>query len=201
VTERKEDVPLERTSGEVTRLLASLRGPDADAAMERVLSLVYDELYALADHYLRHERPNHTLQPTALVNEAFVRLVGQQARVESRGHFLAIAATVMRRVLVNHARDRARLKRGSGVSPGTLMTHDVADLALPTIDVLALHEAMESLGALDRRKEQIVEMRFLVGMSEEEIAEVLSVSVATVRRDWRFARAWLRSRMAGTEHA
>lgn len=175
---------------EVTRLLRSASSGDP-SAMEAILPLVYDELHALADGYLRRERVGHTLQPTALVNEAYLKMVDQRdARWESRNHFLAVAAISMRRILVNHAKHRKRLKRGGGRRRETL-SDSILLGAEPDIDLIALDEAMEKLAAIDERKVRIVELRFFVGLTVEEAAEVLGISPATVKRDWDFARTWL----------
>jgi len=185
------------TPNEVTELLARLeRGGDSEAALERLMPLVYGELRRLASGYLARERADHTLQPTALVNEAYLRLVGQSADFESRGHFLAIAATAMRRVLVNHARDRAREKRGGGARREVL-EEDVTAAEARDPDLLALDEALSRFAELDRRKVQVVELRYFAGLSVEESALVLGISPATVKREWQVARAWLRRELAG----
>ncbi|MEM7198836.1 MAG: ECF-type sigma factor [Planctomycetota bacterium] len=183
-------------SSEVTQLLGRLRA-DADPqhAMAQLMPLVYDELRRLASSYLGRERADHTLQPTALVNEAFVRLVGQRDPFESRGHFMAIAGTAMRRVLVNHARDRQRDKRGGGAARETLVDDRTAAEA-PALDLLALDEALVKLGALDDRKVKVVELRYFVGLSVQETALALGVSEKTIKREWQVARAWLRREMS-----
>jgi RNA polymerase sigma factor (TIGR02999 family) len=193
MTER--DPRIDRDAGRATELLARLAGAreedDRSALLGRLLPLVYDELRGLAAGYLQHERRDHTLQPTALVNEAYLRLVDQRASFESRGHFLAIAATAMRRVLVNHARDRGRLKRGGDAQREALESgHTIMDE--PELDLAALDDAMERLAAFDPRKVQVVEMRFFAGLSLEEIAAALGISERTVKREWQIARAWLR---------
>lgn len=181
----------ERTR-EVTRLLAELaRGAPA---AEQLFPLVYEELRDLAAAQLRRERSGHTLQPTALVNEAFLKLAGQsQAQFESRGHFLAIAATAMRRVLVDHAERRASQKRGGDRGRRNLDTapEPVAQSGADPLDVLDLDAALTRLGALDERKAKVVELRHFAGLSVEEVADVLGSSPATVKRDWEFARVWL----------
>jgi RNA polymerase sigma factor (TIGR02999 family) len=184
-------------AGLATELLARLAGGEGDrsAIIEQFFPLVYDELRSLAAGYLHRERRDHTLQPTALVNEAYLRLIDQRVGFASRGHFLAIAATAMRRVLVNHARDRGRLKRGGAARRETLESgHTIVDE--PDLDLAALDEAMERLAALDPRKVQVVEMRFFAGLSEEDVAAALGVSTRTVKRDWQIARAWLRRELA-----
>jgi RNA polymerase sigma factor (TIGR02999 family) len=178
------------TGADITALLDRAAGGDARAA-DALLPLVYDELHALAGAYLRRERPDHTLQTTALVNEAYLKLVcTPDARFESRAHFLAVAAQAMRRILVNHARDRGRLKRGGGKVREALDDSAIVG-AEQRLDLVALDEAMQKLSALDARKAHTVEMRFFGGMSVEEIANVQNVGTATVKRDWNMARAWL----------
>lgn len=158
---------------------------------EAMLSLVYGELRRLAASYLRRERPGHTLQPTALVHEAYVRLLDQrQIDWCNRAQFIGLAAVMMRRILVNHARDRVAEKRGGGAQhvPLTLAGEGIGAVE---VNLLHLHEALSQLSETDSRKGQIVELKFFGGMTTEEIAAALSVSTATVERDWKFARAWL----------
>lgn len=180
--------------GPVTTLLAKARGGDLEAR-DAIVPLVYDELRRLAASYLRSERKNHTLQPTALVHEAYMRLVDQRNVVwQNRAHFVAVAAIVMRRLLVNHARGKAAVKRGDGVVPESLTV--VGDVGGPApVDVLALDQALDALAALDERKCRVVEMKVFGGLTTEEIAEAVGVSVATVERDWSFARAWLATQL------
>ena len=169
--------------------------PPADGP-DRMLSIVYGELRRLAASYLRRERPGHTLQPTALVHEAYVRLIDQrQIDWSNRAQFMGLAAVMMRRILVNHARDRIADKRGGGAEhvPLTLAGEGIGALE---ISVLDLHDALNDLGESDPRKAQIVELKFFGGLSIEEIAEVLSIGHATVERDWKMARAWLRRQLA-----
>ncbi len=163
---------------------------DADA-LAKLMPVVYGELRRMARQQLRGERRAHTLQTTALVHEVFLRLVDrEQLAWESRGHFFAVAATAMRRILVNHAKSRARLKRGGGRQALTLQE---ADAVFPdrSLDLLALDEAMTKLGQLDERKATLVELRFFGGLTVEETADVLDVSPRTVKRDWRLAKVWL----------
>ncbi len=190
MTEGRIPTVLDNGGGPVTVLLARMRKGDA-AARDAVVPLVYDELRRLAAAYLRHERPNHTLQPTALVHEAYMRLAGQHAvEWQNRAHFMSVAAIVMRRLLVNHARDRKAAKRGDGVVPESLTV--IGDVAGESpLDLLGLDAALDKLEALDERKCRVVELKFFAGLTTEEIAEALGASVATVERDWSFARAWL----------
>jgi RNA polymerase sigma factor (TIGR02999 family) len=158
---------------------------------EAMLSLVYGELRRLAASYLRRERPGHTLQPTALVHEAYVRLLDQrQIDWCNRAQFIGLAAVMMRRILVNHARDRVAEKRGGGAQhvPLTLAGEGIGAVE---VNLLHLHEALTRLSETDPRKGQIVELKFFGGLTTEEIAAALSISTATVERDWKFARAWL----------
>lgn len=176
----------------VTRLLAELRAGDR-AAFDRAASLMYGELRRVAARQLRGERGSHTLLPTALVHEAYVRLSAASGlELVDRAHFLAVAARAMRQVLVDYARHRCALKRGGDLARTTL---DGKEIAAPGRDddlqMLALDEALDRLGALDRRAQAIVEHRFFAGLSEEETAALLGVSARTVRREWVKARAWL----------
>jgi RNA polymerase sigma-70 factor, ECF subfamily len=182
--------------GEVTILLAEMKLGHKDA-LDRLMPLVYAELRRLAGHYLRGERVGHTLQPTALVNEAFLRLVGQnRADWQHRGQFIGVAAQLMRRILVDYARQRAAGKRaGSAVtldeerlSPGAGMDR--------TEEILAVEEVLGRLTELDPQQAHIVEMRYFGGLSVDETAEALSISPRTVKRDWAMARAWLRAQLA-----
>lgn len=187
-------------STEITRLLAEWSGGN-QAALDELTPLVYPELRRMASSYMRRERPDHTLQTTALVHEAYLRLVGRdQMRWETRAHFFALAAQVMRHILVDHARAVRRAKRGSGVTPVSL--NDVAVLSKHRADeLLAVNSALDALSALDPRKAQVFELRYFGGMSVDEAAEVLRISPATVARDWRMAKAWLRREIApGLKH-
>lgn len=174
----------------VTALLIRWSGGER-AALDQLLPLVYDKLHQMAAARLRGERPDHTLQPTALVNEAYLRLVDQErTHWRNRAQFFGIAATMMRRILVNHARDRAAQKRGGGVEKVSLSAA-VEWAGEPELDLIELDDALARLAALDPRQGQIVDLKFFAGLNTEEIAEVLRVSTSTVERDWRFARAWL----------
>lgn len=186
------------SSSDVTSLLADWRSGDKEA-LDRLLPLVYGELRRLAEAYLRRERPGHTLQPTALVNEAYLRLVGQQqVEWQSRAHFFGIAAQMMRRILVDHARAQNAGKRGGGLQRVTLDSSFDAE-ERREVDLLALDEALESLSKLDPRQSRIVELRFFVGLTLEETAEVIGVAPITVRREWNLAKAWLYREMSARE--
>lgn len=181
---------------EATSLLSELSTGDGSAA-DRLFPIVYDELRALAAAYLRRERPNHTLQPTALVHEAYLRLINEKP-IDWRGksHFFAIAARCIRQILLNHARDRRAVKRGGGVSPYTLLEEDAPDDERSAIDLLDLDEALIELTERHERQAVVVELRYFGGLSIEQTAIALDVSVGTVKGDWRFARAWLKERLS-----
>jgi RNA polymerase sigma factor (TIGR02999 family) len=177
--------------GEVTALLRDWSGGDRQA-LERLLPLVYDELRRLAASYLRQERPDHTLQPTALVHEAYLRLVDQRRVAwQNRAHFFGIAAQMMRRILVDHARRRQASKRSAAPVRVVTEAPDVAGSDRGT-ELLALDAALDGLARLDPDQARVVELRFFGGLTIEETAEVTSTSTATVKREWRTARAWLR---------
>lgn len=176
--------------GEVTRLLQMLAAGES-AALDQLLPLVYDELRQIAARHLRGERSDHTLQPTALVHEAYLRLCQRHTpRWESRAHFLSAAAQAIRRILVDHARSRQREKRGGGWVRITL-SEEMAGSQDPNLDLLALDEALERLGERDVTDQRVVELRFFGGLSFQEVALVLGVAERTVQRRWSFARAWL----------
>jgi RNA polymerase sigma factor (TIGR02999 family) len=159
----------------------------------RLMPLMYEDLRRLAAGYMRHESPGHSLQPTALVHEVYVRLIDQrQVHWRSRVHFFGAAAGMMRRILVDHARSRRAGKRGGAWDRVTLVEDQVAGAA-QEIDLLALHKSLERLAAFDPRQERIVELRYFSGLTIEEVAEVLGISEATVVRDWTIAKAWLRA--------
>ncbi|MBV9958465.1 MAG: sigma-70 family RNA polymerase sigma factor [Acidobacteria bacterium] len=175
----------------MTQLLEKWAGGDR-AALDALMPLVYDELRRLAGGYLRRERSDHTLQPTALVNEAYLQLVDQhQSRWQNRAQFIGVAAQMMRRILVDHARAHLAEKRGGGQFTVALSEADRFG-GRPDADLLAIHEALNRLAAIDPQQSRIVELRFFGGLTIEETAEVLKVSHATVERDWKMARAWLR---------
>lgn len=183
-------------TGDVTRLLAELSG-DGHDALDRVFPLVYEELQGVAHRQMRLERADHTLNTTALVHEAYVRLAGAE-RIEwrSRAHFFAVAARAMRRILINHAESRNARKRGGEWQRVELSTNDgVQDD--PDITLLDLDRALTRLASLDERQCRIVECRYFAGMSIEETAAGLDISVATIKRDWTMARAWLNRELAG----
>ena len=177
----------------VTRLLHEWQQGD-EQALGRLMPLVYDELRRIAARLMRAERRDHTLQATALVHEAYARLGGSHASARDRVHFLSLAARVMRRVLVDHARARRRLKRQQG---GLKVTLEDVDAGSPAVAdrMIEIDEALERLETLDRRKLRVLEMRIFGGLSHIEIADVLAVSVPTVERDYRMARAWLQSEL------
>ena len=175
---------------EITRLLIDWRGGD-QAALEQLIPLVHEELRRLARRHMAHERVGHTLQATALVNEAFVRLIDvQQVKWQDRAHFFAMSSRLMRRILVDFARSKGYQKRGGGAQK---VSFDEALFVArePGQDLVALDDALTALAAFDARKAQVVEMRFFGGLSVEETAEALNVSVDTVMRDWKLAKAWL----------
>ena len=173
----------------ISQVLADWSNRDP-TARDRLVPIVYEELRRLAHHHMRGERPGHTLQTTALVNEAYLRLAGVDGlRRSDRAHFFALAATLMRRILVDHARQRGRDKRGGGVAVVTLDETRIAPRA--EVDVVALDEALQRLAAADPQQSRVVELRFFAGLSVEETAEALGISAATVKRDWATARLWL----------
>jgi RNA polymerase sigma factor (TIGR02999 family) len=182
--------------GAVTQLLRAWGNGD-DGALERVTPLVEAELRRLARGYMARERRDHTLQITALVNEAFLRLTdARSVGWQDRAHFLGISARLMRRVLVDHARSRGYLKRGAGAERVTL-DEGLITSPEPIVDVLALDRALEALAAVDARKGRVIELRFFGGLSVEETADVLHVSADTVKRDWRLAKLWLLRELEG----
>jgi RNA polymerase sigma factor (TIGR02999 family) len=183
---------------EVTRLLADWSGGD-ESALERLIPLVQPELHRLAHHYMSREGIGHTLQTTALLNEAYLQLVDDRKRNwQNRTHFMAAAAQLMRRIMVDHARERHALKRGGGA-----LRVPLDDVALVTEtrseELLALDEALEKLAAQDSRKSQIVELRYFGGLTVEEVAAFLKLSDRTVEREWNMAKAWLYRALSGNE--
>ena len=182
-------------TGEVTRLLGEI-GCGKKEAMHQLLPLVYDELHRLARSYFRRERGEHTLQPTALVHEAYIRMVDQKSPMDSRGHFLAVAATQMRRILLDYAR-KNRAERRGGNCPKVMLEDTMAVGEQRPLDMIALDIALTKLALLDPEQSKLVELRFFGGLSVEETAEVLGVSTATVKRSWSSARAFLHREMTG----
>jgi len=173
---------------DLTQLLHEWREGSAEA-MEQLMSLVYDDLRRLAAHHMRRERPEHTLQPTALVNEAYVRLAGVNVTWQDRAHFLAVVARLMRRLLVDHARAHQRAKRASPKIP----LEDASEISFkPALDLLELDQALTRFATFDRRKVEIIELHFFGGMNNEEVAEAIGISRATVQRELRLAKAWLK---------
>lgn len=180
----------------VTQLLKDWNKGD-QSALDKLMPLVYAELRRLANNYLRRERVNHTLQPTALVNEAYMRLVDQRnARWQNRAQFFGVAAQLMRRILVDHARLHQAQKRGGSDQQRLSLTNVEHATDKPDIDLLALHEALNELSEVDPQQSRIVELKFFGGLSIEETAEVLGIGHATVERDWKMARAWLRTKLS-----
>ncbi|MBX3351812.1 MAG: sigma-70 family RNA polymerase sigma factor [Phycisphaeraceae bacterium] len=182
----------------VTQLLRAVsKGDDRDR--ERLMAAVYDDLHRLAASHLRGERANHTLQPTALVHEAYLRLINQRLTDwNDRLHFFSIASTIIRRILIDHARERRALKRGGVAGRVSIDTHEPA-APEQDLDLLALDEALRDLAQLDERQSRIVELRFFGGCTIEEIAELLGVGKRTVDRDWMAAKAWLYCRLRDSE--
>jgi RNA polymerase sigma factor (TIGR02999 family) len=185
---------------EITRILQAWHGGDREA-LNQLIPFVYDELHRQAARYLRRERPNHSLQTTALINETYLRLVEQRnTRWQNRAHFFAIAAQLMRRILVDYARARTRVKRGGDdlrvpFDDALLRVVEKSD-----VDLLALDEALTRLAEIDDQQSRIIELRYFSGMSIEETAEALGISPATVKRDWQMAKAWLHHQLgAGKE--
>ena len=179
----------------ITQLLVDWEKGD-QRALDKLMPLVYSELRRLASNYLRRERAEHTLQPTALVNEAYLKLVDQRnAKWQNRAHFFGISAQLMRRILVDHARHHEAVKRGGSQQQRISITSVEKFAQEPEVDLLALNEALDELGRMDPQQSRIVEMKFFGGLSIEEIGEVLGIGHATVERDWKLARAWLRRQL------
>lgn len=179
---------------DVTQLLINWSEGDQQA-LERLMPLVYSELRRLASNYLRRERAGHTLQPTALVNEAYLKLIDQRnAKWQNRAQFFGISAQLMRRILVDHARQHQAAKRGGDAQRVSITDVEPVAQQAP-VDLLALNEALDELATMDPQQGRIVELKFFGGLSIEETAEVLGISHATVERDWKSARAWLRRKL------
>jgi len=186
------------TSGDVTQMLVAY-GEGDRKALDELLPLVYQELRRIAGHYLRGERGGHTLQPTALVHEAYLRLVNQHSvKWQNRAQFYGIAATMMRRILVNHALAKAAEKRGSDAER-VPVDESTISLGAPDVDLLALDEALTMLARRDADKARLVEMKYFGGMSTKEIAEAMGKSTATIEREWAFARGWLYQELGGED--
>jgi len=182
-------------TGEVTRLLGEIGSGKKDA-MNQLLPLVYDELHRLARSYFRRERGEHTLQPTALVHEAYIRMVDQKSAMQTRGHFLAVAATQMRRILLDYARKHRAERRGGG-GQKVLLEDTMAIAEQTPLDMIGLDTALTLLSKLDPEQGKLVELRFFGGLSVEETADVMGVSPATIKRSWSSARAFLHREMTG----
>jgi RNA polymerase sigma factor (TIGR02999 family) len=184
--------------GEITRLLIAWKSGDS-AALDQLIAIVYGELHRMAERYLRNERPGHTLQPTAIVHEAYLRLIGRQgADWQNRSHFFAVAAQSMRRVLVEYARQRTARKRGG---QGERLLIDTAVLVQPrAVDLIAVDDALGKLSELDAEQGRIVELRFFGGMTEDETAEALAISPSTVHRKWLLAKAFLHRELRSRPH-
>jgi RNA polymerase sigma factor (TIGR02999 family) len=179
----------------ITELLIDW-GQGDQAALDKLMPLVYSELRRLASNYLRRERASHTLQPTALVNEAYLKLVDQRnAKWQNRAQFFGISAQLMRRILVDHARQHQAAKRGGSNQQRLSITSAERVVKQPEIDLLALNEALDELAKIDPQQGRIVELKFFGGLSIDETAEVLGISHSTVERDWKMARAWLRRQL------
>lgn len=186
---------MQRGPGEITKVLQRMRSGDTDAKSE-LASLVYEELKRLAKAHMRRESPGHLLQPSALVNEAFIRLLAQNDGFENRGHFFALASSLMRHILVDHARHHLAAKRGgNAVHVDFTFAETKAGLSMRSEEMLSLDAALSRLTQLDERQSRVVEMRFFGGMQDQEIAAVLGVTVRTVLRDWSSARAWLHAEL------
>ena len=186
------------STGEVTRLLQAWSSGD-ETAFDRLLPLVYRELHRRAQRYMANERSGHTLQTTALIHEAFLKLAGRpEKHWNGRAHFLGVAAQAMRHILVDHARAQDRAKRGGGVHAVSLEECGAVPVERAA-ELVALDEALDRLAAIDPRKARVVEMRYFGGLSVDEVAELLVVSPDTVMRDWRLAKTWLRRELSHTE--
>jgi len=182
---------------ETTRILRDLSGGNRNA-LDQLMPIVYRELRRLASHYLRNERPDHTLQATALVHEVFLRLIDQTSvHWQDRAHFIGISAHLMREILINHAIAHKRLKRGGGQYKVSI-DQAIAWQNEADVDLIVLNDALNELAGIDPRQSEIVELRFFGGLSVEETAEALNLSTATVKREWRLAKAWLYSRIKST---
>lgn len=192
----KVDFNVEKNGENVTQLLLELTGGNTQV-LEALLPIVYSELRRLANNYLRRERSDHTLQPTALVHEAYMKLVDQRnVKWQNRAHFFGVAANIMRRILVDHARKHKSEKRGGEFSKEQLEEALVVVSDEKSVELLALDEALENLAKMDAQKARIVELRYFGGLSVEETAEVMGISEITVKRHWKMAKAWLFGQIA-----
>jgi RNA polymerase sigma factor (TIGR02999 family) len=187
----------EAQSGEITQLLVAWSHGE-ETALETLTPIIYGELRRLARSYMRQERADHTLQSTAVVHEAFIRLIDQNVEWKSRAHFFAIAANMMRRILVDHARAKLTSKRGAGM-PRVGLDEQVMEAQERSVDLVALDEALAHLARIDPQRSRIVELRYFGGLSNEESANVLGISTATVQRQWSGAKAWLYRELSGRE--
>jgi RNA polymerase sigma factor (TIGR02999 family) len=186
-----------QSSKEITRLLVAWSDGD-DAALNQLAPLIHAELHRLAHQYMSRERPGHLLQTSALINEAYIRLIDwKNVHWQNRAHFFGVAAQLMRRILVDFARDRQYLKRGGGAFQVSLSEAVASFVVQRSADFVALDEALKALAEIDPRKVKVVEMRFFAGLSVEEVAELLNVSKETVMRDWRLAKVWLLRKLDG----
>jgi RNA polymerase sigma factor (TIGR02999 family) len=191
----------DQADNEVTQILNDLSGTNGATPLIDLLPAVYRELRALSESYLRNERADHTLQATALVHEAYVRLARRNDGAwQDRAHFFRVAAKTMRRILINHARDHRAQRRGGG-RRRVQLEESAIFCAGPDLDLIALDDALDRLARLDAEKAKVVELRFFAGCTVEETAQTLNTSTATVERHWRFARAWLLNKLAGDGHA
>jgi RNA polymerase sigma-70 factor, ECF subfamily len=182
----------------VTELLKAW-GDGDPAALDRLVPIVYGELHRQADRYLRRESPGHTLQPTALVNEAYLRLVDQhQARWQNRSQFFGVAAQLMRRILVDHARRHAAAKRGGASAVPVSLDEEALEASGGDVDLVSLDDALRRLAELDEQQARVVELRYFAGLGIEETAETLGISSATVKREWAMARAWLKRELSAS---
>ena len=189
--EGKQPIPMTSSSNSVSQLLIAWSQGD-EAALQQLTPLVYDELHRLARRYMRRESPGHTLQTSALVNEAYLRLIDQRnVSWQNRSHFFGIASQLMRRILVDHARSHARQKRGGNAQRLSLNTTAVSTKER-VVDLVAIDEALTKLAELDSQKSRIVEMKFFGGLTNDEVAECLNVSSRTIEREWRKSKAWLK---------
>jgi RNA polymerase sigma factor (TIGR02999 family) len=182
---------MQESPGDVTLLLAEMKRGNREA-LPKLIPLVYHELKRLAAHFLQAERQGHTLQPTALVHEAYLRLAGQKAAFQNRAQFMAVAAQLMRRILVDYARQRVATKRGGGEIPLEIEACEIGGGVEQSEEMLAVDEALARLAELDPQQAHVVEMRYFGGMTVEETAEALGIGARTVKREWALAKAWLR---------